>query len=263
MDAELQRNPGFEHPEALPSSTLESIFEMLRQAGHSIQYGPMDFSKLPFNVALLENRGKIGEGGESEVYLLESRQDNKPSYVVKITHTFYDSDSSALAEAEEIKEDYGRVKEIYAEIPGLIPKEHLVILENPNIASRHKSTVGVVQRFYGHNIHDFFEGFSVNEVLAQASRDSRLADKIRKFAQITLKHDEAEQEMVDVFGEKNLCLVKKGNSFDLILLDPHVIYATDPDSLAEEKLTELYSRVISYLREVLEGLDRLSAKRAA
>ena len=203
-----------------------------------------DYKKedLPFNPVDYEfQERKIDSGGENDVYLLESKKADFPSWVLKINHCDEGNTKELAARASQIKKEYEEVRNWYANMPELIPQEDSLIMESPRNG---KPAIITLQQYYGHEIKDIFELISQEKLSEIFEENPKLKEDLLNFLRITKKKEAETGSMVDLGGPKNLSLIKIGDEERLILLDPHLI--SHPNRTKEA--------VKKYQRERLEYL---------
>ncbi|HEY4493983.1 MAG TPA: hypothetical protein VJB95_00920 [Candidatus Paceibacterota bacterium] len=228
--------------EAIAPSTgradrLVAIFKLINEflpknpttekAIYSFLYDSSAKSRLPFDLKKFSYKGKIGSGAMCQVFLLESKEEGLPSYVIKIQRNKYNNTTTeqATEEAGNSKKEYESIKDIYKDLPEVIPKEFTIVIANPTRSRMDiEPNVAFIQRFYGKDIRDFFKEITPEEIVSLCRADAHLLATIKKFIDITLKTYEEKGIVVDFFGLKNLAIINEGNKHSLILLDPHIIY---------------------------------------
>src|SRR3989338_6779769 len=222
-------------PETGRSERLVTIFKLIREflpkdksTDKIIEKFFQDPNTLPFNIERLSFEGKIGRGSQCEAYLLTSREEGLPSYVIKVQKSVKPQmQASSLTEtAKNLKNEYQSIREMYQELAGIVPKEFSIILENPSRFIK-EPRIAFIQRFYGGSIRDFFKEMSIDEILALCRSDEQFFASLKKFIDITLKIYREKGIVVDFFGPKNLSIIIGKTDTKLVLLDPHIIYSDD------------------------------------
>jgi len=176
---------------------------------------------LPINPESYEfKEGQVGAGGENYVYLLESKDVNLPSLVMKINHLDNGDIEKLAVRAGEIKKEYEEVASWYKEMPGFVPQEHSVIMENPRNG---KPAIITMQQYYGNKVRDIFKLAREKDFAEMLKENPRLADDIFNFVRITEEKEEETGDMVDLLGHRNVSVIKIKNENRLILLDPHLV----------------------------------------
>ena len=98
---------------------------------------------LPFSREDFKFRGKIGEGGMNDVFLLESKKADIPSWVIKIPHVVKKND--IFQQTLNDKEEYLKISELFKEIPGLVLDEQHMLLHGPR---GNKTVPAICKNFY-------------------------------------------------------------------------------------------------------------------
>lgn len=212
---------------------------------------------LPFDIEKLSYEGKIGKGGQCDAFLLSSRIPELPSYVFKVQNFVTPEMKSDTIEdtAKNLKEEYEYIKDIYKDLPEVIPVEFTIILENPKNFNK-GPRVAFVQRFYGTDIKDFFTELSAEEIFSMCQTDKDFFTNVQKFIEITLKYYREKGIVVDLFGPKNLAVVSNKGCPALVLLDPHVTYSIlDGESRIP---SSRMNKAISYLTSIQDKIRIIS-----
>ncbi|MEK7598170.1 MAG: hypothetical protein AAB487_00340, partial [Patescibacteria group bacterium] len=205
-----------------------------------------DYKKenLPFSPESYEFKdGTIGQGGENDVYLLESKDAGNPSWALKINHQDKGDVKELTERAKEIKSEYEKVKSWYETIPDLVPKEYSVILEGPRDS---QAAIATLQEYYGSEIRDIFRDISKEELNDLLAGNPSLSKDLFSFIKISEEQAKQSGEMIDFLGPKNISLIKVGGTDKLILLDPHLI--SNPQRNEEKVKVEQWKKLES-LRE--------------
>lgn len=208
-----------------------------------------DFNKLPFCFEQLEFKGQIGRGAISKAYLLESKDKNGPSFVVKIEYKNSGTVDELMETARQNREDYKKIREIYSSMPELIPEEITVLLSHRKSGEPSAATI---QKFLGNNLRDVFNDFSREELLKILRNSRSLGDDFIKFTKISVELERNSSEVIDLLGDKNLSIAKQGEKFNLVFLDPHLVSSTKSDD--EERASRL-KKALSYLNEISQEID--------
>ncbi len=208
--------------------------------------------KLPFDEKQFSFEGKIGKGGQCDVFLLKSKDPKVPSYVMKIQRKYnLDSIDDKVRGLNEEKKDYEKVRDIYKDVPGLIPAEFSLIAENHSKFVK-ESRVALIQQFQGTDIRDFFNEVSERDIFEICKRDEAFLAKLRKFLDITLKTLDEEGMVIDLFGVRNLVVTKNEDKFDLVFLDPHLFYSKDDKETWNNVEADSF---VAYMRHLKRSLD--------
>jgi hypothetical protein len=210
---------------------------------------PVDFKydyktdHLPINPEKYEfKEGTIGRGGENDVYLLESKTAADASFVLKMNHMDNGSVDQLVARAKEIKDEYEKVKEWFAEIPGLVPDELSLIMESPRNG---KPAIATLQQYFGTEIRDIFKVMMRENLPQLLEKNPKLKADLLNFIRISEAKVAETGEMVDLLGARNLSIVKVGEEERLLLLDPHLI--SHPERNREDVKARQEKR-LGYLR---------------
>ncbi len=218
----------------------------------SYREGLYNESNLPFNFEKLGFDGWIGKGGESTVYLLESKNKEMLSYVLKI-HVSRKTGGAEelLSEAKRYKEEYETIKSWYAEMPDLIPEENFLICPKP---LNGKPAVASVQKFVGRKLKDIFDDISKDNLEGICSENPGLAESIKKFVAISDNLKKEKGEIVDLLGKKNLSIAEDEDGKEkLVFIDPHISFSKDRNK-TEEKLYKRAESRLDYLDGVADDL---------
>jgi predicted DNA-binding protein (MmcQ/YjbR family) len=227
----------------LPDTLVDTLTK--DRYAYSAEQMPIDFEQYEFEERVLD------VGGESRIYKLVSRNENKPSLVIKI---YLKADSTnteeLLARAAEVREDHIQKKEWYHEIPEFVPEEFHFIATAPQGG---KPALYTLQEFYGgeYGLRDFFRNFSISEVLSIAQTDTQFREQLMKFIDITLLHAE-ENEMIDTLGKNNVILVQGENGHRLILLDTHSTVHPESGMIYNNQA----NKDLEYLRSIKQKISQ-------
>lgn len=201
--------------------------------------------------------GTIGKGGENDVYLLESQIADRPSWVLKVNHQDRGNISELIARAGEIKRDYEKVRGWFETMPGLIPEEYTVIMEDPRDG---KPAIITLQQYIGTHMRDVFRTLNTEDVKQLFDHNPDLKEEMVDFIRISEQKELETGEMLDLLGPKNLSFVETDNRDRLVVLDPHLI--SNPLRLKEETKKRQKDR-LEFLKEKVGygawgmGRDRL------
>ncbi len=191
------------------------------------------------------NLEAIGSGGANTVF----RNSNLPeAYIFCVNRNNCNSTKEAFEEAQTIKNDYAQIKEIYAELPDLIPSEDYFLGEN----KKRQPLVMSIRRFVDGDIKDIFTDYTQVELKALLSENPTLAQQLNKFVEITTRNNAFFiQNEVDIIGKKNLSIVTNGNNApNLVFLDPHTV--------AERHRNDQHKEIITQRLEYLENIIKQS-----
>lgn len=260
MDEKMEKRKASEHLEILFGEGRSKFDRAIAMMSLLRKILPADVTKfkyktenLPFNPNRYELRKPIGWGGESDVYLLESKEEGEPSWALKINHQEGDPDELS-AKAQEIRQKYETVRELYKGIEGLVPQEWTIILEG---VKNGKPAIATIQKYYGKEIRDVFKDVKEEELARILSKNPNLKQSLNQFLRISRELGKR-GEMVDLLGDGNFSLVEEDGRGKLILLDPHLI--SDPFR-TEEKIKNRQRERLAYLEGIV-GVE-VEEKKAA
>lgn len=229
---------------------LEAVFSILRKVipdavakNLAEKLSPnYDLNNLPFRFLENDAQEPLASGYVSEVFLLESRDEN-PSFAVKVDYMNQGSINDLTVLAREQRSEYQYIRTLYESLPGLVPEEWSMIVESPRAA---KPAVATVQEFLGTDLKDVFTDMSEEELVDVLSADSELADVFKKFVAITVSLEDP--SFLDFLGKKNLVIGNDGEKHRLYFLDPHF-----PRGWSDAQKTILLDRV-EYLKRVVRAV---------
>lgn len=214
-----------------------------------------NIDELPISSQAYNFKDKIGSGGENNVYLLESREPEKrASIVLKINHLLHGDADKLAEEAKIYKQEYERVKDIYKDVPGVVPEETFMIARDVRkfLSKKGRPAIVAMQKFFGTEVHDLFNEISYEELKRLMAREPEFADTLKKFAFDSLRHEEKTGEVIDFLGPKNLSVVKIGQTHRLVLLDPHVFYSTHSGN---KEIDERLHKDLEYLKVLTQETE--------
>lgn len=198
--------------------------------------------------------GKIAMGGESYVYVLNSKVDGIPSWVLKVNYNrnIASNDHVGLIDAaKEIKMEYEVFKKIFdEEMPGLIPTEYHLVMPGPH---RGENAVVIAQRFMGGKIRDVIRGFTCESLIEALVKHPNLLNQLTKFVDICESTASGDGIVPDLLGVENLSIVIDGDEAKLVLLDPHVIFEID-DENGKQVLG-----ILGYLKDLVTTINKKMA----
>lgn len=210
----------------------------------AIKYKP---EQLPFSPDQFVFRGKVGSGGMNNVFLLESKSPNLPSWVIKIPHRFRKGE--IYEQAESTREEYLEISRAFAHIPNLVLGEENLIVHSPR---GREPAPAVLQRFMCSEFRDIFNDVS-REQLEVLLRDNRpLSHSVGEFIKVFEENPSLFEKQLDIHGDKNLCIVTTVQGPRLLLLDPHY---RGTATLEKDKEAIIRER-IEYLNSVTESVKR-------
>lgn len=211
-----------------------------------------DLSQIPVDPKNYEFKDSVGEGGECSVFLLESKRSERQSIVMKVYRRTDENSDELVRRGNKLRTEYLQIKEWYKDLPDLVPEETMIVAKDVRktpFTPRSPALV-IFQKFFGGELRDLFSGFNPGELESIMQEDPEFAAKLRLFAEISLQHEQETGELVDTFGDKNICITKQGGKHRLIILDPHVIHSSRSGDKA-------------YLDKVRKHLSFLSELRGA
>jgi len=180
---------------------------------------------LPFDPNVYDfQEGVIGNGGENDVYLLDSRDKDTPSLVLKFDHQDCGDIPDLARRAKEIRSEYERVKTWFQDIPELIAEEYSVIMEHPRNG---RPTITTLQKYYGRQPKDLFDMIEQDNWPDYIATQPRLQQDIATFITINEKQDRESSEMLDLLGKRNISVIESDRESRLLVLDPHLISHPD------------------------------------
>ena len=154
--------------------------------------------------------------------------------VLKVSHCKHGDPRSLAAQAADYRKEFERVKNIYKDIPDVVPGEAWLVARN-------------VRKFFGTGIRDLFTDISFEELKQLIAKEPGFADTIKKFTADSLNHEAQTGEVVDFLGPKNLSVDRTEDSHRLILLDPHAIQSTHS---SDQERNERLRKDLEYLKTV-------------
>jgi len=200
-----------------------------------------DPNTLPFNLEELDFSGKIGSGGEHKVFLLKSKDEKNPSYVLKINFQNHGHLDNIIEKAGEFKKEFEELRDIYSDIPGLIPDEMTIVISHPK---NKKPAMATVQKFLGKNLRDVITGFKEEELLSILRENPKLRGDLVQFYEITMRRYKSNESVADLLGENNLSVVENKDGYSLVFLDPHSsIKKDEPIHGRHERLKEYLEKI--------------------
>lgn len=203
---------------------------------------------LPFNPKKYNFGERIGIGGQSRVYLLESQTKENCSWTIKIATPNIEG-KTPLEQVEAFKKEYEYIKKIYKEMPELIPLEHFLMIDDPYHRSKFAAAT-ILQPFVSGEIRDIFD-VKPEELKNMSQKNSFFKEQLEKFCSTTLDYAQENGEVIDLLGPKNVSVVKSEEGERLVLLDPHLIYSTPGP---EKEQQEQIDQALEFLKKVGEEL---------
>lgn len=196
------------------------------------------FEKIPLDIPEIGNyrvMDRLGSGGMNIVYFLSSHEED--SFSVGLKRKGFDTAKEAWKYARDQKREYEYFRNMYKNIPGLIPEENYVVYKN----HRDEMSVMFVRDYIPEPLRDIFK-IPKEELENVITRNSEFRDQLLKFVTISLENsDIILNEELDIPGDKNLAVVGDKGKERLVLLDPHTILTKKPEirSRVENRLNQL------------------------
>jgi hypothetical protein len=174
---------------------------------------------MPFSLKDYTLKEKIGFGGMNDVFLLQARKKDVPSYVLKISlGESGERLEKLLSTAKEQKEDYERIATAYKDVPDVILKEYYLVMHGPSM----RQPVAVsIQPFVGENLRDIFVDFEKDELQDLLQKNKPLHEQLDGFVKATRADNSLVENELDVLGRNNLAIVGGKGEERLLMLDPH------------------------------------------
>ncbi len=174
-------------------------------------------------------KGMIGSGAENQVYLYESENPEKKSFVLKLSRMATADLSKIEAIKDAIEYEYSQNRLNYENLPDLIPEMEWSILENSNNKNRQKSkepryTLLSIQQYLGQSyfeIQDLGNEFRRKILKALIENDDNFRNQLVMFVSTTKEILKTNHTSVDLYGRCNLVVVSDTKDRPrLVLLDP-------------------------------------------
>jgi hypothetical protein len=200
-----------------------------------------DFSRLPLANQHLQ---MIGAGLGQNVYTFETPCGR---VVLKI-----DRESQALPfvalldEARRVRYEHEKIRSWYADIPGLIPHEHHLLVNGPLQGRRALATI---QPFVAEPLRGVFEDFAGDALVNLLQAHPMLADCFTAFVERVSRIYRETGECIDLLGDRNLC-VRGEENLTLYFVDAHDIYGPVRLSRYPERHGSIQDR-IAYLQRAV------------
>jgi len=166
---------------------------------------------------------------------LKAQRENLESYVLKINRISFRNQNinSLLQTAKKEKEEYEEIKEIYKDMPDLIPNEEYIII---NGLKNNKIAVAMLQPYQDENLRDIFQIQENDMLLSLIQKNKNLREQVKKFTDISLSRDDIVGREIDILGRNNLAIVGNEGEERLILLDPHFRAESGRSQKTQEKI---------------------------
>lgn len=240
----------------LRAVALGKLIKKLVPGSRTPELGSMyDTQNLPFDPELLEFKGKIGMGGVSDVYLLESQDRGFPSVVLKINGLQRASASELVAKAAELQKEHEEIRSWYEDVKEIAPPEHFVVTEG---VMHNEQVIMSVQEFIGSNLKDIFTEVEEDDLVQHAELDPVFYDQLSTFVQMTLKKEDEEKVSIDLLGNQNVSVAEneKGD-WRLVLLDLHGIQQSGS---MDKKRESMKNERLDLLRRLDQRFGRIQAE---
>lgn len=174
---------------------------------------------MPFDTKQYCLKHKFNKGEAYNVFLLEPVIEGLPNLVLKIYRL---SKGGNVAELIRIanwqKQEYLLLKNLYQDIPELIPDEHYLLLNGPDNGT---PVVAMIQTFESRRIRDIFMDFTPEQLERLIQKHPRLRNQIDAFVKITGDNPQLIDNELDILGKNNLAVVGEDSDPHLLFLDPH------------------------------------------
>ncbi|MBU0535181.1 hypothetical protein KKC62_03350 [Patescibacteria group bacterium] len=214
----------------LPNSTKKILQEQ------ALEKTPLDIPKIN-EYRVME---RLGSGGMNIVYFFSPHEGK--SFSVGLKRRGFDTEKEAGKFAKAQKTEYEYFRDMYKDVPNLIPEENQVLYRN----YKNEISLMFVRKYVPEPLRDFFKiPREELENIIISNREFR--DQLLKFATISLENsDTILNEELDILGDKNLAVTGEKGKEKLILLDPHTILAKKPEirSRIENRLNQLKEMLI-------------------
>ncbi len=209
-----------------------------------------DTSELPFNFENFPFEGRLGGGAECNVYLFSSKKEDVPSFVFKVDYIDSGDPETLVEVAKERKVEYEKIKELFGELPELIPEEHFIISEGVH-KNEKAGVVASVQKFLGYNLGDIFR-MPLEDIKSSCAEDPKLCADIKKFVEISKHLFEEKGEILDILGV-NLVIAEQEEGKKLHFIDPHHIYSANSEE-TDSKVFSLVEERFLYLQKIADEI---------
>lgn len=197
--------------------------------------------------------GEIGTGLESRVYLLEAKDPEKESLVLKVNRLVERNPFALRKKVAEIKQVYQYNLEKFESIHGLIPEMTWRLGRDvrtfPFVKGR--PVILAFQAFVGRNLKDACSDDPEvqSEVTELCRNNPALADQVRQFVEIEKSIIEGDGVSMDLVGKNNLVITHSNRGEEKLL-------AIDPLYNVEEKSWgEKYEEGMGICKQKLEILE--------
>lgn len=206
---------------------------------------------LPFDTETYDFDGRIGSGGQSRVYLLQSKKEGVDSLALKVTRQRKQGEDP-MPFVENLKKEYEHMREIYEDVPDIVPPQYFLLINDPFYKSY--PAAAILQPFEKGELKDFFD-LTGEEVALFAQSDDIFKKQVEGFCDVTLRHMEERGEIIDILGKRNVVVVKSRDGLRLKILDPHPIYSFDGRLIREKERDRRLERKTAFLRNIRERIS--------
>lgn len=206
-----------------------------------------DYSKLPFDLDHYDFQERIGKGGISKVHLLQAKNENEPSYVVKVDYHKRGSVDELQKKAQEQHEEYEEISGIYREIEDFVPREQTIITTDKK---NDTPVIATIQEYFGKNIRDIFTEIKKENLLALLKDNHQFRREFIEFSDITLDLASEKNKIIDFLGNKNLCVIEAKGIPHLKFIDPHTISSTESD---DKERIERLQESLEYIKDLRDA----------
>lgn len=213
-----------------------------------------DFSELPFDPDKFTVQEKIGEGYVSKVYLIESKTEEQPSFVLKLDFCNSGNIDELAETAAKQHKEYERIREYYRGLPDLIPVEQSLIV-GPR--KDKKPAIATLQEFAGRELRDIFKDIGREELLLMLRDCDDFRDEFIEFTDQTANLESSNGEMIDLLGEKNLVTANINGWPHLRFIDPHNISST---SSQDKDRNRRLKEALDYLRGIRKEAEKFQVE---
>lgn len=231
-------------------SVLRAVRDLLPKsliAGKNFAGFFRDLSRLPIDPKHYELKNLVASGWRSDVFLLEPREQDKQSLVLKLEYSGAEDLKALEQRASQISGNAQKIRNWYGEIPDFIPDQLTVTMSNFQKLGGDGPVIATIQKFYGENIRDLATEISLQEWKQITERYPELLANLKTFVQITKAQLEKTGELADITGHKNLALVDAKSAPHLLFLD---LNDTAEFSKLNQRKKNFVAKRISYLESM-------------
>src|SRR3989344_4333037 len=206
---------------------------------------------LPFDPDLYDLDGRIGSGGQSRVYLLQSKKEGVDSLALKVTRQRKQGEDP-MPFIENLKKEYEHVREIYDNVSDVVPPQYFIVLNDP--LYKGYPAAAILQPFERGEMEDLFD-LSVEDLALRAQKDDVFRKQLEGFCSATIHHMEERGEIIDILGKRNVSVVKSGNGTRLTIIDPHPIYSFDGRMIHKKDRDGRLGARVAFLQNIMEKIS--------